>query len=169
MPTQYSFRSRAFQLVPWPLGTFFCWRLLKLGHENIWLKKKSLNIEQIMSFGNLGHSVAFLPPDEDKFSRGGFCPTSDAILWHQDQVAAHIAFPHYIRAGGQPGIFPGACPLLKPSSWWLLDGPGLPVTFVSTYCHPHPHPRVSVLPYPPQLSHPRPGDYSWHPLSSCEP
>lgn len=29
-------------------------------------QKKSLNINQMMSFGNLGHSVALLPPDEDK-------------------------------------------------------------------------------------------------------
>lgn len=52
--------------MPWPLETFFCWSLPGLGHENIWLKKKSLNIEQMMSFGNLGHSVALLPPDEGK-------------------------------------------------------------------------------------------------------
>lgn len=66
MSVQYSFRSRAFQLVPWPLGTFFCWSLLGLGHENIWFFKKSLNIEQMMSFGDLSHSAALLPPDEDK-------------------------------------------------------------------------------------------------------
>lgn len=92
-----------------------------------------------MSFGNLGHSVAVLPPDE------GSCPTGD-VLTSGPPSCPHC-LPHYTGQEGATGLFPGASPLHLSSSWWLLEGPALTVTLVFTWSHPlDPLTTFSVLP-----------------------